>query len=75
MLKKDVWRDGVRQLKEFYVGLLGKWCWRMLLDRGGLWYRVLFVRYSEVGGGIVLPGGRRWGGSTKGLVVVGLMRV
>jgi hypothetical protein len=40
----------VRRLKEFNSALLGKWCWRMLVDRGGLWYRVLVARYGELGG-------------------------
>jgi len=46
----------VRQLREFNGALLGKWCWRMLVDRGGFWYRVMVVRYGkeawrlEVGG-------------------------
>jgi len=30
--------------------LLGKWCWRMLVDRGGLWYRVLVACYGERNG-------------------------
>jgi len=54
---------GVRQLKEFNFALLGKWCWRMLVDRGGFWYRVLVACYGEVGGrlgaGVVLLGGGR----------------
>ncbi|GAU43105.1 hypothetical protein TSUD_373000 [Trifolium subterraneum] len=37
---------GVRRLKEFNVALLGKWCWRMLVDREGLWFRVLTARYG-----------------------------
>jgi hypothetical protein len=41
---------GVRQLKEFNIALLGKWCWRLLVDRGGLWYRVLVARYGEEAG-------------------------
>ncbi|MCH79554.1 cysteine-rich receptor-like protein kinase [Trifolium medium] len=49
---------GVRQLREFNVALLGKWCWRLLVDRGGLWYRVLVARYGEVAGRLV-AGGRR----------------
>jgi hypothetical protein len=32
------------------LALLGKWCWRMLVDRGGLWHRVLVARYGEVNG-------------------------
>ncbi|AES98956.2 hypothetical protein MTR_5g075000 [Medicago truncatula] len=62
--------------------MLGKWCWRMLVDRGGLWYRVLITSYGEIGGrlavGVVLLGGGRWGGLGKGavvLVIVGLLRV
>jgi len=41
---------GVRKLKEFNVAFLGKWCWRMLMERDGLWYHVLVVHYGEVGG-------------------------
>ena len=41
---------GVRRLREFNIALLGKWCWRALLDKEGLWYRVLKARYGEVGG-------------------------
>jgi len=41
---------GVRRLAEFNLSLLGKWCWRMLVDKEGLWYRVLKARYSEEGG-------------------------
>ena len=40
---------GVRRLRGFHIALLGKWCWR-LLDKEGLWYRVLKARYREVGG-------------------------
>ena len=40
---------GVRKLREFNVGLLGKWCWRMLVEEEGLWYRVLKVGYGEEG--------------------------
>ena len=40
---------GVRRLREFNVALLGKWCWRMLVDKEGLWYRVLKARYGEEG--------------------------
>ncbi|GAU20182.1 hypothetical protein TSUD_352460 [Trifolium subterraneum] len=49
---------GVRQLREFNIALLGKWCWRMLVDRGGMWYRVLVARYGEVAGRLAV-GGRR----------------
>jgi len=34
----------------FNLSLLGKWCWRMLTEKEGLWYRVLKARYGEEGG-------------------------
>ncbi|GAU38822.1 hypothetical protein TSUD_356730 [Trifolium subterraneum] len=37
---------GIRQLREFNLALLDKWCWRMLVDREGLWFRVLAARYG-----------------------------
>ncbi|PNY05954.1 receptor-like kinase [Trifolium pratense] len=48
----------VRQLREFNLALLGKWCWRLLTDGEGLWFRVLAARY-RVEGGKVGEGGRR----------------
>ncbi|GAU41056.1 hypothetical protein TSUD_374110 [Trifolium subterraneum] len=48
---------GVRRLGEFNIALLGKWCWRMLEDKGGLWFRVLVARYG-VARGRVREGGR-----------------
>jgi len=32
-LKKEFGGLGVRQLREFNLSLLGKWCWRMLVDK------------------------------------------
>ncbi|CAJ2663648.1 unnamed protein product [Trifolium pratense] len=52
------WRFGVRRLREFNQALLGKWCWRMLVDSGGLWFRVLAARYG-VEEGRIRDGGRR----------------
>jgi len=50
-------------MREFNIALLGKWCWMMLVERGGFWYRVLLARYGEVNGrlegGVVLIGGGR----------------
>lgn len=51
---------GVKRLEEFNLSLFGKWCWRMLIDRDGLWYRVLKVRYYEEGDFVVLDGGGRF---------------
>ncbi|CAJ2667177.1 unnamed protein product [Trifolium pratense] len=45
-LRKEYGGLGVRQLREFNLALLGKWCWRMLVDREGLWFRVLAGRYG-----------------------------
>ncbi|MCI67206.1 receptor-like kinase, partial [Trifolium medium] len=47
-----------RQLREFNLALLGKWCWRMLVDGEGLWFRVLAARY-RVERGRLRDGGRR----------------
>lgn len=41
---------GVWRIMEFNHALLGKWCWRSLVDREGLWFRVLSSRYDVVGG-------------------------
>ncbi|GAU22739.1 hypothetical protein TSUD_138630 [Trifolium subterraneum] len=57
-LRKEYGGLGVRQLKEFNLALLGKWCWRMLVDREGLWFRVLTARYG-VERGRLRVGGRR----------------
>jgi len=27
----------VRRIREFNVAVLGKWCWRQVMDREGLW--------------------------------------
>jgi hypothetical protein len=50
----EVW--GVRQLREFNLALLGKWCWRLLVDKGGFWYRVLVARYGEEAGRLAVGG-------------------
>jgi hypothetical protein len=36
----------------FNLSLLGKWCWRLVNERDGLWYSVLKARYGEWGGRI-----------------------
>ncbi|GAU48351.1 hypothetical protein TSUD_267760 [Trifolium subterraneum] len=45
-LRKEYRGLGVRQVREFNLALLGKWCWRMLVDRDELWFRVLVARYG-----------------------------
>jgi len=32
------------------VALLGKWCWRLLVERDMLWFKVLSARYGLVDG-------------------------
>jgi len=49
-MRKEYGGLGVRQLREFNEALLGKWCLRLLVDIGGLWYRVLVARYDEEDG-------------------------
>ncbi|GAU26347.1 hypothetical protein TSUD_101800 [Trifolium subterraneum] len=49
--------SGVRRLREFNLALLDKWCWRMLVDRGCLWFRALAAWYG-VERGCVREGAR-----------------
>jgi hypothetical protein len=48
---------GVRRIRDFNRALLGKWCWRLLVERDSLWFRVLSSRYG-VEGGQLSAGGR-----------------
>jgi hypothetical protein len=57
-LRREYGSLGVRRLWEFNLDLLGKWCWRMLVDQGGMWFRVLASRY-QVEQGRLRDGGRR----------------
>jgi len=66
---------GIRKMGAFNLSLLGKWCWRMLVDKEGLWYKVLKARYGEVGGGYRRVGDRgRRGGGCCVIFVVELVR-
>ncbi|MCI41158.1 putative non-LTR retroelement reverse transcriptase related protein, partial [Trifolium medium] len=49
-------------MREFNITLLGKSCWRLLVDRRGLWYRVLVARYGEEAGRLAVWGqsGSSW---------------
>jgi hypothetical protein len=51
---------GVRQLREFNVAMLVKWCWSMLVNKGGLRFHVL--------GGYKVEGGRVKEGVREGRV-------
>jgi len=52
---KEVGGLGVRRISEFNYALLGKWCWRMLVDRDSLWFKAMSARYGltkgRLGGG------------------------
>jgi len=51
-MSKEVGGLGERRLKECNIALLAKWCWRCLVDRDGLWFKVLSSRYGEERGRI-----------------------
>jgi len=63
---KEVGGLGVRRIREFNVALLRKWCWRMLVERDSLWFKVLSDRYRVAdgrlrdGGAMLLFGGLRY---------------
>jgi hypothetical protein len=48
---------GVMRINEFNLALLGNWCWRLYVDKGGLWFKVLAAKYGTEGGQ-VRRGGR-----------------
>jgi len=56
-------------VREFNLSILGKWCWRMLVDKDGLWYRGLKARYREKGGQLKEGGrlGSTWWKSMAGI--------
>jgi len=46
-LKKEEGGMGVRRIREFNLSLLSKWCWRLRVKKGTLWYKVLAARYGD----------------------------
>lgn len=56
-MRKEYGGLGVKRLREFNIALLGKWCWRLLLERDDLWRKVLVARYGVEDGGLE-DGGR-----------------
>nr|ABD28747.2 Putative non-LTR retroelement reverse transcriptase, related [Medicago truncatula] len=51
-LRKEYGGLGVTRLREFNIALVGKWCWRLLLEREALWRKVLVARYGVADGGL-----------------------
>jgi len=41
---------GVRRIRDFNLALLGKWCWHLYDNLGGLWFKVLAANHGIVGG-------------------------
>jgi hypothetical protein len=48
---------GVRRLCEFNIALLGKWYWRLSVEKGSMWYKLLMAKYGEARGWLI-EGGR-----------------
>jgi hypothetical protein len=47
-LRKEVNGLWVRRIREFNSALLGKWCWRLLVDKESLWYRVMSAWWHDI---------------------------
>lgn len=48
-LPKEMGGLGVRNMEIFNTALLGKWRWKLLVDRGNLWADLLNYLYGEGG--------------------------
>jgi hypothetical protein len=48
----------VHRIREFNLSLLGKWSWRLVVDREGIWFKVLVAKYGMTDGRIT-RGGRQ----------------
>jgi hypothetical protein len=42
---------GVRNMIKFNRALMGKWLWRLALERDALWRKVVDIKYGSMGGG------------------------
>jgi len=49
-------------MRKFNIVLLDRWYWRMVVERGGLWFRVLAWRYDVEGDRLIASGrdGSMW---------------
>ncbi|KAL6537873.1 hypothetical protein OROHE_012160 [Orobanche hederae] len=64
--KKGEGALGFKDLKWFNAACLGKWCWRLLVERDSLWARILRSRYGEGVGLIGDEGGTEYQGAGGG---------
>lgn len=39
---------GLKNIELFDLSLLGKWRWRLLVEKEALWYKVIVAKYGEV---------------------------
>lgn len=50
---------GIKSVRAFNLALLGKWHWRMSMEKNSLWYKVLVSKDGE-------RGGELWGDGRRG---------
>lgn len=51
-LERECGGLGIKDLRAFNIALLGKWCWRLRVERNSLWYKCLVNKYGEGKNGI-----------------------